>query len=550
MSSGSAPSGEDTVGKIDPKAPAPLFDIGRVDPSEMDPSKASAASSSSGASLAGRASVPPKDAPVTAVSSSGDFDTDTDAPVKANGFASVKLAGKNRGSKRVGVKVDVRDQAETAKLGAQKLSLSVARTDDGTEAEDVEVTLNYDSFRDAFGSDAIYRLRVVQLPACQGQAGCKDPVVPVAATNDFTNGALKVTLSLKPKPAVAPVAVQASVAAPPQAAAAPVASAPVTSLALVAASTGDSGNYTATPLTGSTKWDVSGNSGAFNWSYPFSPVPATGPTPSMSLGYNSQMVDDLTANSNTQGGLAGPGWDLMGGGYIERSYRSCSSDTPAVTGKSDLCWVLDAGSGTVVGGGIVDNQVGYSINLNGKVSPLLKQGTTNNFVLKTDPLWKVNDAATGTAVTTGAGSPTADNDGEHFTVKTPDGWTYEFGSDPNRNSVWAANARGPVSVFQGDNLRIGNAFAKYEWPSLLSNPNVTAINAIVSSGEKIQDCLERSQVDDPQAMHGNRGSVDVGQLRDDWTGGVAIPNIQVARGDLPHNRSLSHDQLKRKPCDC
>jgi RHS repeat-associated protein len=459
VTSGSAPSGADAVGTTDPKAPAPLFDIGRVDPSTMDPTQASNASAKAGLA---RPVTPPKDAPVTAVSGSGEFDSDADAAVKANGFASVKLAGKRKGSKRVGVKVDVRDQAETAKLGGKKLSIAVSRTDDGTETEDVEVTLNYDSFRDTFGSDAIYRLRVVQLSACQGQRDCNETAEPVAASNDFANGALKATVSLKAKPVGSPTAAQAASVAS-SIAAVPV-TGPVVSLALVTAPSGDTGNYTATPLTGSTRWDVSGNSGSFYWSYPFTPVPATGPTPSISLGYNSQMVDDLTANSNTQGGLAGPGWDLMGGGYIERSYRSCGSDTPSTTsntfsGKSDLCWVLNDLSGVgVVGGGTVDNQVGYSINLNGKVSPLLKQGTTNNFVLKTDPLWKVNDAATGTAVTTGAGSPTADNDGEHFTVKTPDGWTYEFGSDPSRNSVWA------VPVFANSaNEPCANTTAATSW---------------------------------------------------------------------------------------
>jgi RHS repeat-associated protein len=400
----------------DQNGPAPLSEVGKDD-STTDVSK--------GPRLPNPAPRPVKVAAVHVSEGSGDLDDATDSPaVSAGGVVSVKLP-KRKGAGKAGVKVSVRDEVETEKLGAQKVSFALDRTDSGATDEEVEVTVNYDGFRDANGSDWSSRVRLVQFPICQGQKVCTDPVTVIPASNDVARGVLTAKVPLKSKPA--PVGGPAPIAS----AAAPAGG--VVVFGLSAGPNGSQGDWSATPLANSSQWGVGANTGAFTWSYPFTPVPATGPTPSVVLAYNSQAVDGMTASTNNQGGLAGPGWDLAGGGFIERSYRTCGSDNvkPPTAGVGDLCW-----AGVNVG----ELYQGWSINLNGQSSPLIAQGGTGtaptNFVLKTDPLWKITDSITGTWGAAG-GSPTADNDGERFTVRTPDGWVYEFGSDPtNRKSVW------------------------------------------------------------------------------------------------------------------
>jgi RHS repeat-associated protein len=419
----------------DQKGSAPLSDIGK-DNSTLDISKAPR--------IPNPVSRPAKLASVHVSEGTGDLDDAAGTPaVSAGGVVAVKLP-KRKGAAKARVKVSVSDEVATEALGGQKVSFTLDRTDNGATDEDVEVAVNYDSFRDANGSDWASRLRVVQLPACQGQKGCADPATVVPSSNDTANGVVTARVPLKAKAKPAAGVAPAGLAAP---------TGGLVTFALSAGTNGSVGDWAATPLLNSSQWGVAENTGAFTWSYPLTPVPATGPAPSVSLAYNSQSVDGMTAGTNNQGGLVGPGWDLLGGGFIERAYRPCGTDNvkPPTADPSELCW-----AGMNVGAGYE----GLSINLNGQSSPLIARvsplplppnppiySPPIDYVLKSDPLWQVRDSTTSAWGAPGNGGPLADNDGEHFTVLTPDGWVYEFGSDPiNRKSVWAVPVIGNDST--------------------------------------------------------------------------------------------------------
>jgi hypothetical protein len=419
----------------DPEAPAPLAEIGTDDPANMDPSTAPKV----GTPAKRKTGNGEKNAKVPASSGTGGFDNANDPEVKAGEFVSVRMP-KKKGKDKVNVAVSVRGEDETSGLGGQKLSFTLDRTDSGSDDEEVEVTINYDAFRDTYGSDWATRVRFVKYPDCQGQKGCNTPVEVIPATNDLENGVLTATIALKAAPRVVGGQGRSVL---------PMIGGGTGGYGTSSGPAGSAGDWGSTPLQKSAQWGTGGNMGSFTYSYPLTPVPAAGPTPSVSLGYNSQAVDGMTSNTNNQGGILSPGWDLNGGGFIERSYRGCAGDfEPTTPTGGDWCWAGVKSAGVFVG----DGWAGWSLNLNGQSSPMIKQ-SPYNFVLKDDPLWKISDATT-SAWGSAGGSETVDNDGEHFTVKTPDGWVYEFGSAPSRNSVWAVpvignNASEPCNANAG-----------------------------------------------------------------------------------------------------
>lgn len=86
------------------------------------------------------------------------------------------------------------------------------------------------------------------------------------------------------------------------------------------------GSPSATSLSLSATWTVSGHTGDFTWSYPLRVPPAPGGlVPILALSYRSSAVDGRTSATNNQPSWIGDGWDLWPG-YIERSYCSCMDD--------------------------------------------------------------------------------------------------------------------------------------------------------------------------------------------------------------------------------
>ncbi|MFJ6673285.1 DUF6973 domain-containing protein [Actinosynnema sp. NPDC091369] len=182
------------------------------------------------------------------------------------------------------------------------------------------------------------------------------------------------------------------------------------------------GSFTATPLSASSSWAVSGQSGDFTWSYPVRVPPAPGGfTPSLALSYRSSAVDGLTSATNNQPSWIGDGWDLSAG-FIERAYGGCADDTtggttPPKTG--DLCWRSDNATASFAGGG----------------GMMIRDDANGVWRLKADNRSRVERVTT-------AGN--GDDDGESWKITTVDGTQYFFGSRPAANSAWT------VPVFGDD----------------------------------------------------------------------------------------------------
>ncbi|MGW8329466.1 hypothetical protein ACWGLE_16335 [Streptomyces sp. NPDC055897] len=334
---------------------------------------------------------------------SADVDFTATAGSKSAGMApaakSASAAGKQRagslpvsvgGSKdRVAgtpskVKVSVADRATAQKAGVDGLLLSLTRTDQATRPGTAPVEVDYSAFKGAYGGDWAARLHLVELPACAlttpELAKCRTQK-PLSTTNNTKSGTLSANVPLA---AAQPLMARAATGA--------------TVLAATAGASGGTGDYKATSLQASGSWNSGGSTGAFHWSYPFS-VPSVpgGMQPKMSLGYNSQSVDGLTAASNTQSGWLGDGWS-MEPGFIERRYKSCNDDKTGGTNTTkvgDLCWFND----------------NATMSLNGKNTELVYDAKTG---------WHAA-ADSGEKVEKLTGATNGDNDGEHWKVTTTDG---------------------------------------------------------------------------------------------------------------------------------
>ncbi|MFK0116140.1 ricin-type beta-trefoil lectin domain protein [Streptomyces sp. NPDC090994] len=174
---------------------------------------------------------------------------------------------------------------------------------------------------------------------------------------------------------------------------------------------GSKGDFGATPLVSAGSWSAGGNAGGFSYSYTLqTPSVPGGPSPAVSFGYNSQVVDGRTSASNNQPSWIGDGWEYNAGS-ITRTYTSCRDDMTGGNNKkktSDLCF--------------------GSYN-----ATLTLGGTTTELVLpdKADPYgdaW-VTASGDGSRVEllrdTGLGN--GDADGEYWRVTTRDGTQYYFG---------------------------------------------------------------------------------------------------------------------------
>ncbi|GGY04020.1 hypothetical protein GCM10010358_66950 [Streptomyces minutiscleroticus] len=286
-------------------------------------------------------------------------------------------------------------------LGIKGVVLSA----EASQAGAADVSVDYGDFASAYGGGWSGRLGLVRLPECAlttpQKTECRT-TTEVASTNDISAQAVTGTVTLS---ATAP-----------------------TVLALTATSSGESasgsGTYAATQLSPSATWAAGGSSGTFTWSYPMTVPPAAGPSPSLSLGYDSGSVDGKTASTNNQSTQVGEGFDLSSSSYVERTYGACNKD--GQEDKFDLCWKFD----------------NASLVLNGKASELVKDDTSGKWRLKND------DAST---VTLSTGADNGDNNGEHWIVTTGDGSRYVFGLNKlpgagteRTNSVWT------VPVFGDD----------------------------------------------------------------------------------------------------
>ena len=193
--------------------------------------------------------------------------------------------------------------------------------------------------------------------------------------------------------------------------------------ALTSGTTGDSGDYAATPTAGVGSSSVGLQSGSAESAYLINmPPAAAGATPKVSLQYSSASVDGFTSDRNTQASEVGIGWQLNVGS-ITREFKACNlMDAPG-----DLCWAGE----------------NYQITLNGVSDRLIPVIGSNNSLwrLEHEPYWRVERILSSDATYLGL-DQTAPNQFAYFQVTTPDGTRYRFGGEMepgmnvHQNSVW------------------------------------------------------------------------------------------------------------------
>jgi RHS repeat-associated protein len=336
-------------------------------------------------------------------------------------------------------RITVLDQKTTRRAGVTGVLLTAQAGTAGA----AEVSVDYSGFAAAVGGGWSQRLRLVQLPACvlttPDNPKCRTQT-PLESHNNIADQTLSAPVALgEAQQGPAPQLGTTAAASGGQA----------TVLAVTATGTGSgqsptgTGDYSATELSASSSWEAGGNSGSFTWSHGFTmPPAAAGPTPKLTLSYDSGSIDGRTATTNNQGTLVGEGFKLTES-YIERSYGSCEDD--GHEGVFDSCWKYD----------------NAQIVLNGKANRLVKVNDTT-WRLEGDDASKVT-RSTGTEIDNG------DNNGEHWSVITGDGTKYSFGlnklpgADTQRtNSTWTVPVFGDDSGEPG--YSEGDSFAGRSLP--------------------------------------------------------------------------------------
>lgn len=304
------------------------------------------------------------------------------------------------------------ENATSAAPGSSRSAASV--TDESTR---VRVGVDV-GFLASAGADLVSRLTLVQLPQCALSTPeleeCRTQVPLESVTLDDQRSAEDRVSGA--------MILSGEVVVPAEESASTARLSPSTTrdtstvVALMADDEGPNGDWAATSLSASASWDVSEQTGGFNWSYPMRtpPVPG-GLSPQLSLAYSSTSLDGKVASSNTQSSQVGDGWEANVSGYVERKYVPCVEDQQDKNGQApnnatrdtgDLCWKTN--NATLV--------------FNGSATELVRDGSTNTWRPANDDNTKVTRATGGW----GEGED-GTSDGEHWVVTTDDGTKYYFG---------------------------------------------------------------------------------------------------------------------------
>lgn len=249
---------------------------------------------------------------------------------------------------------------------------------------EVELSVDYSSFANAYGGAWASRLRLVELPACAATrpdlARCRAGA-PAPSVNDTRAQRVSATVD----PAGGSV------------------------FAVTADESSESGDWTATDLSPAGSWTHGGSSGGFTYSYPMRVPPAAGPVPELSLRYSSQAHDGLTSGTNNQASWLGDGWGYRPG-FIERTYVPCAKDMDGGnndTETGDLCWE--------------DESPSITLSLNGVNTALVLDDDSAVWRAASDHSWRIERL----------GSPASPSNGssERWVVTTADGTRHYFASE-------------------------------------------------------------------------------------------------------------------------
>ncbi|MFB7248920.1 hypothetical protein CW362_31540 [Streptomyces populi] len=323
------------------------------------------------------------------------------------------------------IAIAVQDRPAARKAGVNGVLFSVKASpaaSSNSDTDKLRIVLNYSSFKDVYGGNFGPRLRLVALPACAltfpGKKTCRIQSPVSGANNDAASQTLTGTVSAHTLAAGTSML-----------------------LAAVAGDAGSGGDYSATPLSPTATWEAGGSTGDFNWDYPLRVPPATaGPSPKLSISYNSGSVDGRTAGENSQTSVIGEGFSITES-YIERKYSSCKDD--GHSGKGDQCWKY--ANATLVLNGKAVELVNTCSGKTACDTAALSQASGGS--------WKVkNEDGSRVEHLTGA-TGNGDDNTEYWKVTDTSGTQYFFGKhrlpgwsdkgttdtaddDPVTNSVW------------------------------------------------------------------------------------------------------------------
>ncbi|MFF3938263.1 ricin-type beta-trefoil lectin domain protein [Streptomyces phaeofaciens] len=286
---------------------------------------------------------------------------------------------------------------------------------------------------------------------------------------------------------------------------------------------GAGGDFSASPIVSAGSWTSGGSSGAFSYSYTMAaPQVPAGPTPNVTLSYNSQTSDGRTSSTNNQVSWVGEGWDYNPGA-ITRTFVGCAADTADANNAKhftgDQCW----GSYNAV------------LSLNGTTTELVRDDTTKQWkgargenmrveLLTESDYKKVIADATGVSASDITyGSDNGDNNGEFWRVTTDDGTQYYFGLNrlpgwtsgkPETKSVLNVPVAGNHSEDPCHAEKFADSFCDQGWRFQLDYVVDTTGNAMSLWWEKEKNAYARNMKEKPAAEYDRGGylsHIDYGQ---------------------------------------
>ncbi|WP_159028528.1 RHS repeat-associated core domain-containing protein, partial [Kitasatospora sp. MY 5-36] len=298
------------------------------------------------------------------------------------------------------LQVELADRPRADAAGVNGALVGVSDTGAGAGAGRVEVGIDIQAWAKNAGANWASRARIVQLPGCAlttpGAAGCTTRT-PVASHRDDSTGRLMAEVDV-PQPT-------ASVAAKSFASgafASPAAASPTVALAVEADVKGNSGDFSASPITPSASWQAGANAGNFTYGYTAElPSALAGPAPDVSFGYDSSAVDGKTASTNAQPSWIGEGWEWHPGSIV-RGYKGCKD--AGIDKSGDQCW----------GGDLLQ------LSLAGHAGQLVKDDKSCDWHLQGED---------GTKVERLTGQNNGAWNGEAWRITTTEGTQYYFGAN-------------------------------------------------------------------------------------------------------------------------
>ncbi|MDN3243049.1 RHS repeat-associated core domain-containing protein [Glycomyces tritici] len=298
-------------------------------------------------------------------------------------------------------------------------------------ADELSFAIDYAAAADRFGGDWVSRLDLVVVPACASASGlsAECQLIPLQAMSDDSDEqTLRASVStadlLEGSDTTAgggyvrTSGATYSIGTTDEGSAQSSSSSASATVAVLPSTNGNTGNWTATDLSAAGSWTSGTGAGSFEYAYPITLPPATGPLPDVGLSYSSASHDGATSATNNQASWIGDGWEFQPG-LIERTYTACGDDAEDANNaewpSGDLCWK--------------GKSEAFTLSLAGVNASLIKDAETGAWTMTNDNGWKVE--LLGSSATASAAST------EHWKVTTTDGTQYFFaGRADDAKSRW------------------------------------------------------------------------------------------------------------------